>query len=707
MKTKTGISLIMALLMIVSTLAVGTVGCETNSVPQETYPFGEVTKLVSDGECWVENIEAEIGETVRFKINLTYFETDHPNARYAKNIHVMDVLPDCLEFDDNVEIYGNINASKVTEEIVDNVIYWNYTSTKSNEWLENGESMFIEFDAIVVECGENVNNVYVTATETCSGYTLEGCDDATVNVPCPPPLEFNKLVKNETGEWSDYLGGVRLGDIVEFRLVITYNGVEGVDLMKCAVVEDWLPACCLEYVGDEKFTYPNQCFDDPEIVNTSTYVKYEWTANKKFNLYAGETLVIEFSAKVIDYCCQTVENCAYVKLWSCWECPQCEPVYVEAEDCAEIKCCPPPTLFEKRVKVFEDDMQQWVEETSTVTGAILTFGIKLEYYGAETLTNIQIIDELPCILEYANNLESTHNVTVELSADGKTIWFNFTDAVIEDGGVIGVTFDALVIGATSECDECECDAENWAYLFAETNECPSEEYTKEDYVKINSSCNCPPTIPLISGPTTGVVGEEYDFSFVSTDNDGDDIYYKVKLDSNEISFVSADWVGPYVSGSAMIESFTFSTAGTYKISAIAKDEHDVESGWTIEGYEHVIVVTEEPEEPEEYDIVIQIPKIFNMGKVSATVKNKGTLDANNVDWQFNIYRGMRILRNIDIKNNGTIPTLEASNETTIKSGAVSLKFGMATIQITAKIGEEKVASLSKMAILMGSIIIVI
>lgn len=690
----------MALLMIVSTLTtVGTVACETNEVPQETYPFGEVTKIVSDGEGWVENIEAEIGETVRFKINLTYFETEHPNARYAKNIHVMDVLPECLEFDDNVEIYGYINASKVTEEIVDNVIYWNYTTTKSNEWLENGESMYIEFDATVVDCGENVNNVYVTATETCSGYTLEGQACATVLVPCPPPLKFEKQVWNGT-EWSDYKDGVRMGEIVRFRLTIKYNGVEGVDLMKCAIVEDWLPECCLEYVGNEEFTYPNECFDDPEIVNTSTYVKYKWTANKKFNLYAGETLVIIFEAKVINYCCQTVENCAYVKLWSCWECPQCEPVYVEARDCAEIKCCPPPTMFEKRVKVFENDTQQWVEEISTVTGAVLTFGIKLEYYGAKALVDIQIIDDLPCILEYANNLESTHNVTVELSADGKTIWFNFTDAVIEDGGVIGVTFDALVIGATSECDECECDAENWAYLVAWTDECPSEKYTKEDYVKINSTCNSAPDIPDVTGPTSGEVDEELAFSTTLYDNEGDLIEYQFKFGN-----VETEWMGPVSSGTEVTKKYSWETPGVYKVSARARDEHGVTSGW--DTYPLEVTIEEEEEEPEEYEIDIQIPKIVNVGKVSATVENKGTLNANNVDWEFNIYRGMRILRNIDIKNNGTIPTLPAGDSETINSGDVKLKFGMATVQITAKIGEETVGSKTKNALLMGSLIIVL
>ena len=696
MKTKTGISLIMALLMVVSTLAVGTVACETNEVPQETYPFGKVTKLVSDGEGWVENIEAELDDTVRFKINLTYFETEHPNAQYARYIHLMDVLPDCLEFDDNVEIYGDINVSKVTEEIVDNVIYWNYTTTKSNEWLEDGESMYIEFDAIVVECGENVNNVYVTATETCSGYTLEDQACATVLVPCPPPLEFEKQVWNGTA-WSDYKDGVRMGEIIKFRLTIKYNGVEGVDLMKCAIVEDWLPECCLEYVGNEEFTYPNEYFDDPEIVNTSTYVKYKWTANKKFNLYAGETLVIIFEAKVINYCCQTVPNCAYVKLWSCWECPQCHPVYVEARDCAEIKCCPPPTIFEKRVQEYENG--PWVEEITTVTGVTLRFKIGLTYYGAKDLIDIQFIDDLPCPLKYADNVDSSHEVDVNLSADGKTIWFNFTDAVIEDGDDIWVEFDALVVNATSECCGCEF-AENWAYLVAWTDECPSQEYKKDDYAKIKASCNSAPDIPDVSGPTSGKVDEELTFSTTLYDNEGDLIEYQFKFGN-----VETGWLGPVASGTEVTQKYSWGTPGIYKVSARARDEHGVTSGW--DTYPLEVTIEEEEEEPEEYDIDIKIPKIVNIGKVSATVENKGTLDANNVDWEFNIYRGMRILRNIDIKNNGTIPTLPAGDSETINSGDVKLKFGMATVQITAKIGEETVGSKTKNALLMGSLIIVL
>jgi hypothetical protein len=95
-------------------------------------------------------------------------------------------------------------------------------------------------------------------------------------------------------------------------------------------------------------------------------------------------------------------------------------------DCAFVRCCPPPTTFTKKVL----DGQKWVDEIETVVGNTLTFKLEFEYYGDENLTEIQFVDELPCILEYANNVDvyvtggDAALDTVELSNKGKTIWFN-------------------------------------------------------------------------------------------------------------------------------------------------------------------------------------------------------------------------------------------------------------------------------------------
>ena len=44
-------------------------------------------------------------------------------------------------------------------------------------------------------------------------------------------------------------------------------------------------------------------------------------------------------------------------------------------------------------------------------------------------------------------------------------------------------------------------------------------------LSIASMTNEPPTTPTIAGPTSGKPGVEYDFTFMSIDPDGDDIFY--------------------------------------------------------------------------------------------------------------------------------------------------------------------------------------
>lgn len=81
--------------------------------------------------------------------------------------------------------------------------------------------------------------------------------------------------------------------------------------------------------------------------------------------------------------------------------------------------------------------------------------------------------------------------------------------------------------------------------------------------------NDPPTTPAISGPTTGNKGTEYNYTFSSTDSDGDDLYYYIDWEDGH-----KEWIGPYGSGETIKVSHTWAKTGTYKISSKAKDENN-------------------------------------------------------------------------------------------------------------------------------------
>ena len=83
-----------------------------------------------------------------------------------------------------------------------------------------------------------------------------------------------------------------------------------------------------------------------------------------------------------------------------------------------------------------------------------------------------------------------------------------------------------------------------------------------------------PTIPIINGPTNGKVGESYEYTLISEDEDGDEIQYYVDFDDDNIITI-----GPNSPGSIVKISHTWSKQGNYIIKAKAIDVHGAESDW--------------------------------------------------------------------------------------------------------------------------------
>jgi hypothetical protein len=83
-----------------------------------------------------------------------------------------------------------------------------------------------------------------------------------------------------------------------------------------------------------------------------------------------------------------------------------------------------------------------------------------------------------------------------------------------------------------------------------------------------------PTNPKIKGPSWGLGGKKYEFTFISTDPEGYDIYYKVDWDDG----YKTDWLGPYSSGKQIALNHSWNKKGEYLIKAWAKDTLEDESG---------------------------------------------------------------------------------------------------------------------------------
>jgi len=73
--------------------------------------------------------------------------------------------------------------------------------------------------------------------------------------------------------------------------------------------------------------------------------------------------------------------------------------------------------------------------------------------------------------------------------------------------------------------------------------------------------------PIISGPTIGEPNVEYEYTFVTNDPEGDDIWLYIDWDDDTVE----DWIGPYASGEEAIVSHEWDDDGKYEITARSKD----------------------------------------------------------------------------------------------------------------------------------------
>jgi len=90
--------------------------------------------------------------------------------------------------------------------------------------------------------------------------------------------------------------------------------------------------------------------------------------------------------------------------------------------------------------------------------------------------------------------------------------------------------------------------------------------------------NCSPDRPCKpSGPTSGKVGEEYNYTTSTTDPDGGEVKYGWDWNGDK---VVDEWTSFYESGIAITTSHTWTKKGTYNIRVKAQDKDGLESGWS-------------------------------------------------------------------------------------------------------------------------------
>jgi len=555
-KNKIGIILVIATLLLSTTFVAATIEKNQTTDQGEICFEKQVWRQPLQGEgWWDEYTEAKIGDTVRFKITLTYY-----GESLLHHIKIIDYLPDDLHYVDNVTI---TNAPDIEPEINENILTWNFSAM--DPLLQDGENISIEFDAEVITniIIENVNTATVTASE-CNIFDHSDEDQATVMVEeDQEEIEVDKQVWNGTA-WAESIKNVGKGDILQFKITVTYYGPNSI---KCMIIHDQLPDECLEY--DENFTITLSTtgiadFPNVDISEDKKDIFFNWTRNENLFLQDGETVSIKYAVKIVCYCEETIYNKAYAWAWGCFPCE----TILEGCDKVAITCEVPEPKFIKQVW----NENEWAEETFQIIGRTVRFKLNLTYYGKYHLSNITILDYLPCTLEYTGNANIKET---NISEDKKTIWWNLTNLTLSDQETLIIEFDALVV-APSGCEGAINTAKASGLIVIET-----PMYTifeTEDTAKVISRENNPPSRPIIDGDTKGKRNKDLNFYILADNYEEEDVWYYIDWGDE----TNSGWIGPYEQGEQIIITHSFSKRGTYTVKVKAKDIYDAETQWSNE-----------------------------------------------------------------------------------------------------------------------------
>lgn len=89
--------------------------------------------------------------------------------------------------------------------------------------------------------------------------------------------------------------------------------------------------------------------------------------------------------------------------------------------------------------------------------------------------------------------------------------------------------------------------------------------------------NAPPDPPLITGPTSGIPQEAYEFFVQISDYDSDDLMVNVSWGDG----TATNWFGPFASGETINVSHSWGKSGEYIILAKARDNSGLEGAWSL------------------------------------------------------------------------------------------------------------------------------
>lgn len=248
------------------------------------------------------------------------------------------------------------------------------------------------------------------------------------------------------GEWVNETV-IEQGDTVRFNISAHNNGTAAPLSMEKIV--DWLPSG-FEYVpGSAELwieTYVGTYYNDslePEEDGNKLIWWFEDLDDIEVYLFPCNWIYLEFEASTSGAECNDDDPYENVAKMKGWYGDDDYKEYVSAF--VWIPCsCEPAMKINKTVW----DGEVWVKQMGAYYNDIVTFNVSFANDGTCDLSKINITDQMDPELTYEDQMTVDHpdtitSYTFEMSADGQTLWWNFT-GYLEPGEHIFIEFDAEV-----------------------------------------------------------------------------------------------------------------------------------------------------------------------------------------------------------------------------------------------------------------------
>jgi len=185
-----------------------------------------------------------------------------------------------------------------------------------------------------------------------------------------------------------------------------------------------------------------------------------------------------------------------------------------------------------------------------------------------------------------------------------------------------------------------------------------------DYALVAAPVLSGPIPPAIDGPSEGDIGEEYEYTFMSEDPAGEDLYYWIDWDDSTYE----EWIGPYTTGEVITVAHTWNAKDNFSILAKAKNALDVEGGFSSPYYVNIFA--------SKIDMGLIKGGLF---VASVTIHNVGEADAHDVDWNLSLEGGFIFWGK---ESSGTIDIIPAGESVNVSSGII-IGFGQTQYTATA------------------------